>query len=391
MAGRVKFTMQFQFDPYAFRESHYLPNAANTQDLTGQNLALRCARARVNLLGLGVVLAYVEMEDEDKPGSTVLLAPQIIQMGAPAPGGLGAGNVQVKGFYQERPDVMTDPKDFALPPTISETVAITQNAGQQAVIGAQASAVPPNDTMGQPKVYPPRGGIGGGMQGGSGGQMPPPIGTPYNPDLGIEIGDEPENADFAYSDVKIRRESWAVPVVYHSTAYLAGNPDVMQIVGNQTMVDPAWIRAFNTYADLMVTGQYGQKVLNRTTGVGRRQIVLSISLDNANRFVLHMATPQTSWKAGTRLLLSGNKGSVPSLVNGPKVILSKTDDFNFVLATPLAPAGWLFGEPGTASMDNHIILPYSKWFLQGFTHRKRGNKENNLRGRKSAKRSSSVG
>lgn len=382
MSQFVWFKVLFGNKLYEWSEKHYLtfPTTPNSQQ--AKQAAAKYASARVMLFGAGVTLDRIELGDDLEPQNTTYVTnPQAFTPGFAAPG----GPIQPP----PGPPGVSKPPTLILPPF--QPPGVNKPLGGGDLIPGINVPAPAQ----QPRVIPPL--IGGPTSSPVDGSFisfaAPPGGAAFNPELGPEAEDVgPVNpiADFPYSTLLIRKEAAVGPIVYHAPLYLSGNPDFVQIPTSDRPQDPVW---WFSWGSLRITlglqaSNYGMKVLLRSGPQNQLANVLGVTVDLNNHWVFII--DQLAPPIGSQVQISGVKGNIPSQVNGHRYVSSVTGAQDFGVAVPPVPPGWFWKGGGQVLLRQYQVVPYTRWFIRSFTHRKRGDSQAGIRGRKHAPRSLST-
>lgn len=226
--------------------------------------------------------------------------------------------------------------------------------------------------------------------------QPPAAGSCYNPAFNnaYQAG-EGNITDFSYSDLMCRKEA-AVGggIVYHSTYYVQGNPDVVQRTNVFPIADAVWLPAFTQFVRTCFGGpgnaqtNYGMKVLDRSNASPTLKVT-GVTLNAGNQFVVAY-NGDLGLQAGNSVKITGVKGNISSQINGVRFAGQPLAAGSFTVTGLTAPAGWTYKTGGTVAKRLYTVVAYTNLLQSRQTHRKRGASGFGVRGRRFAHRSTST-
>lgn len=181
--------------------------------------------------------------------------------------------------------------------------------------------------------------------------------------------------------------------LYRKQVYISGVPYIDTADVGTPQADPVLIASFQNYTNKLILNGYGFPIWQRdTTTYPLQKVLAAVAGPIGGQWNLTINQHNFPVGAGNRVFLSQMKFVVPTgvikgHVNGPFTYV--VIDANTIGVLGFSPGPGTTFVSGIAQLNQKSVAPYTNFFMERFTHRKRGRPFDSPRGRSPRRRSTS--
>jgi hypothetical protein len=219
--------------------------------------------------------------------------------------------------------------------------------------------------------------------------LPPASKNPIYYNKALSTGDVVEGSgrtltgisDVPYTALNIRME---MSTTSRKTLYLRGLPDNLDTDG-QLLTDATWLKAFNAWTKIMMSGTWGARVLNTDPVANPAKPITGITNVVGPPASITITCPNHGYTVGQSIRISGVKylpapAAASTPINGIWQVGSVPDANTFTLSGFSGSVQYFFG--GSARARTYNVLAYTNVQQITLCSRRAGRPFGSLRGRR---------